>query len=97
MDRIRVLDPTAAPPVVDADPGPPAGPLGGKTIGLRFDQTWCSFLQVLEEWEPKLEAAGATLRRWDAPGRVGEEGERTRRQLEAFVGDVDIAIVGLGN
>ncbi len=97
MDRIRVLDPTAAPPDVDADPGPPATTLGGKTIGLRYDQTWRSFLQVLEEWEPKLEAAGATLRRWDAPGRVGEEGERTRRQLEVFVGDVDIAIVGLGN
>lgn len=97
MDRIRILDPTAAPPEVDADPGPPAGPLRGKTIGLRFDQTWRSFLHVLQEWEPRLEATGATLRRWDASGRVGEEGERTRRALDAFVDDLDVAIVGLGN
>ena len=32
MQRIRVLDPTAAPPDVDADPGPPAAKLGGKTV-----------------------------------------------------------------
>lgn len=97
MERIVVLDPTAAPPDVEADPGPPAGPLAGRTVGLRFDQTWRSFLQVLEEWEPRLEAAGANLRRWNAPGRVGEDGEQTRRELEAFVDDVDVAIVGLGN
>ena len=97
MERIRILDPTAAPPDVEADPGPPAGSLGGRTVGLRFDRTWQSFLHVLHEWEPSFEAAGATLRRWDAPGRVGEQGERTRRELESFVEDVDIAVVGLGN
>jgi len=97
MDRIRILDPTAAPPEVDADPGPPVAELDGKTVGLRFDETWPSFLQVLEEWEPRLEAAGATLRRWNAPGRVGEQGEQTRRALDGFVDDVDVAIVGLGN
>ena len=97
MQRIRVLDPTAAPPDVDANPGPPAAALGGKTIGVRFDQTWRSYLHVLEEWEPKLEAAGASLQRWDSAGRVGEQGERTNRALEAFVDDVDVAIVGLGN
>jgi len=32
MERIRVLDPTAPSPVLDADPGPPAGPLSGKTV-----------------------------------------------------------------
>jgi hypothetical protein len=97
MERIRILDPTAAPPDVEADPGPPAGPLAGRNVGLRFDRTWRSFLRVLDEWAPRLEATGAQLRRWDAPGRVGEEGERTRRELDAFVGDVDVAIVGLGN
>ena len=97
MERIRILDPTAAPPDVEADPGPPAGALRGRAVGIRFDQTWRSFLRVLDEWEPRLEAAGARLVRWDAPGRVGEEGERTRRELDDFVEQVDVAIVGLGN
>ena len=97
MERIRVLDPTAAPPDVEADPGPAAGALAGRTVGMRFDQTWRSYLHVLDEWEPRLETAGATLRRWDASGRVGDTGERTRRELDAFVDEVDIAIVGLGN
>ena len=97
MERIRVLDPTAAPPDVEADPGPPAGPLAGKRIGLRFDQTWRSFLHVLDEWKPQLERQGAQLVPWNAPGRVGEEGERTRRQLDQFVDSLDVAVVGLGN
>ena len=97
MARIRVLDPTARPPELVPDPGPAAGSLAGKRVGIRFDQTWKSFLTVTEDWAPRLEAAGATLRWWDAGSRVGEEGERTRRELDEFVGDVDVALVGLGN
>ena len=97
MERIRILDPTAPPPEVDMDPGPPAGSLAGKTVGIRYDQTWQSFLEVMAEWGPRLEKAGATVRWWDAPGRVSEEGERTRRELADFVEEVDVAIVGLGN
>ncbi len=97
MEKIRVLDPTAPPPEVAADPGPPAGSLRGKTLGIRFDQTWRSFLVVTREWAPRLEAAGAKLRWWDAGSRVGEQGERTRRELAEFVREVDVAIVGLGN
>jgi hypothetical protein len=97
MERIRILDPTAPPPEVDADPGPPAGALAGKTVGIRFDQTWRSFIEVTAEWAPRLEKAGAEVRWWDTPGRVSEEGERTRRELATFVDEVDVAIVGLGN
>ncbi len=97
MKRVRVLDPTAAPPEVDPDPGPDAGPLTGKTVGLRYDTAWRSYEWVLEEWAPRLEAAGASVRRWVAGNRVGEEGERTAAELGAFASDVDIGIVGLGN
>ena len=97
MERIRVLDPTAAPPEVDVDPGPAAGRLAGKTVGIRFDNTWRSFLFATAEWAERLEAIGATVRWWEAGGRVGEEGERTRRELETFSSSVDVAIVGLGN
>ena len=77
-----------------SDPGPPAGSLAGKTVGIRFDDTWRSFLYATAEWAPRLEAAGARVRWWKAGDRVGEEGERTRRELEEFASGVDVAIVG---
>ncbi len=97
MARIRVLDPTAPPPQVSVDPGPDAGLLSGKTIGIRYDLTWQSFLRVSKNWARRFEASGATIRWWCAGGRVGEEGERTRCELGEFVEDVDVALVGLGN
>ncbi len=97
MERIVVLDPTAPPPEISTDPGPPAGDLAGLKVGIRFDRTWQSFFHVKDEWRARLEAAGAIVHEWEAGGRVGEEGERTRRELEAFADEVDIALVGLGN
>ena len=97
MERIRVLDPTAPPPEVSLDPGPDAGPLAGKVIGIRYDQTWQSFLHVKDEWTRSLEAAGATVHAWNAGNRIGESGERTKKELERFADAVDLAVVGLGN
>ncbi|HZP28784.1 MAG TPA: hypothetical protein VFC99_07520 [Acidimicrobiia bacterium] len=97
MARIRVLDPTAAPPDVDADPGPDAGVLAGRLVGIRFDHAWRSFEWVIDEWQRELRAAGADLRPWCAGNRIGDEGERTVAELDSFATDVDIAIVGLGN
>ena len=97
MERIRILDPTAAPPEVNTDPGPDAGDLAGQRVGIRFDQTWRSFFWVMDEWERELVSCGARIHSWDAGNRVGEEGERTRKQLGAFAREVNVAIVGLGN
>jgi hypothetical protein len=95
--RIKVLDPTAPPPDVDPDPGPDAGRLTGKVVGLRLDTAWRSYEWVLSEWEPRLVAAGATVVRWTAGNRVGDDADVTHRQLEAFAAEVDIGVVGLGN
>ena len=97
MTRIKVLDPTAAPPDVDADPGPPAGPLAGRLVGIRFDHAWRSFEWVIDEWQRELQAAGAEVTVWCAGNRIGDEGERTFRELDEFAEGHDIAIVGLGN
>jgi hypothetical protein len=97
MVRMKVLDPTAPPPEIAADPGPDAGALAGRLVGLRFDRTWRSFEWVIDEWTTTLEAAGAEVRPWCAGNRIGEEGERTRGELERFVDEVDVAVVGLGN
>jgi hypothetical protein len=97
MARIKVLDPTARPPDVDTDPGPDAGALAGKVVGIRSDRTWDSFEWTVAEWTPRLVAAGAEVRHWIPANRIGDEGERTFRELDAFATDVDLAIVGLGN
>ena len=97
MTRVQVLDPTAPPPEVSLDPGPDAGPLAGKRVGIRTDQTWQSWLQVVDEWRTSLEAAGAEVIVFDAGNRIGEQGEQTRRGLDEFADRVDVAIVGLGN
>ncbi len=97
MYRVTILDPTASPPIVDRSPGPDAGPLAGKRIGFRFDHAWRSFEWVLEEWEPRFEAAGATVDRWVAGNRVGDEAPVTAAELDAFAARVDVALVGLGN
>ena len=83
--------------MVDPDPGPDAGPLAGRRVGIRFDRAWRSWLWVIDEWVPRFEAAGATVDRWEAGNRVGDEGEATFAELEDFAGRVDLALVGLGN
>ena len=97
MGHITVLDPTAPPPADELGPGPDAGELTGKVVGLRHDVTWRSFEWVIDEWAERLRDAGAELVVWAAGNRVGEEGEKTAQQLEEFVDTVDVALVGLGN
>ena len=97
MARISVLDPTAPPPEVDPDPGPAAGALAGRVVGIRYDSAWRSWEWALDEWCRSLEAAGATVRLWEAGNRIGAEGEQTFSELGAFVDEVDVAVVGLGN
>ena len=95
--RVTILDPTAPPPAVVDDPGPDAGDLRGRRIGLRFDTAWRCYGWVLDEWQPRLEAAGATVERWCAGNRVGDGAVTTFAELEAFAERVDVAVVGLGN
>jgi hypothetical protein len=97
MSKIKILDPTAAPPEVSPDPGPDAGPLAGRRVGLRTDETWQSWEWVLDEWRRELDGAGATVQVWTARNRIGDIGDQTFRELEDFARDVDVAIVGLGN
>jgi hypothetical protein len=97
MARITILDPTAAAPDIDRDPGPDAGELSTLAVGIRTDRTWRSFEWVADEWERLLVAEGADVQRWMSGNRIGDEGERTRAELAAFVDRADLAIVGLGN
>jgi hypothetical protein len=97
MARVRILDPTAEPPATDPDPGPDAGRLSRRTVGIRYDSAWRSWEWVLEEWSTRLRDAGAEVITWRAGNRIGDEGTQTFAELERFAADVDVALVGLGN
>jgi hypothetical protein len=94
-----VLDPRAEPgrhaqehPVYTVD-----GPIAGKTVGLRLDAVWRSYMAVVDEWETLLAADGAVPRVLWVGERVGEEGERTRSDLDEWSRLIDVGVVGLGN
>src|SRR2546429_462958 len=95
MARITILDPTASAPDIDADPGPSPRTLSGCTVGIRSDRTWRSFEWVADEWEKALAHEGAEVHRWTSGNRIGDEGERTRAQLAAFVEANDLVITWL--
>ena len=97
MARITILDPTAPAPDTDSDPGPSVSALDGRRVGIRSDRTWRSFEWVADEWERLLVADGAHVRRWVSGNRIGDDGERTRLELQEFADTIDLAIVGLGN
>jgi hypothetical protein len=97
MQKGMVLDPTAIREDDIASPGPDAGLLQGKRIGIRVDQIWRSWDWISELWAEKFRAAGATVSFWRSCGRSGEEGERMARELDEFLAGVDVAIVGLAN
>ena len=92
-----VLDPTTTRDDDVPSPGPDAGPLAGKRIGIRLDQIWRSWDWISELWAEKFRAAGAEVTFWRSCGRSGEEGERMDRELKAWLKTIDIAVVGLAN
>ena len=97
-DTITILDPRVIPPR-DAETATwnVDGPITGKTVGLRLDQAWRSYIAIVDEWEAMLEADGATPVLLWVGERVGDEGEKTRADLDEWSRLIDIGVVGLGN
>jgi hypothetical protein len=71
--------------------------LTGQVVGLRLDQSWRSYEVVLDEWQRLLAEAGATPSVLVTGERVGEEGERTRSDLDEWSRLIDCGVIGLGN
>ena len=97
MSRITILDPTAPPPDVDANPGPPLGAMDAARVGVRYDLTWRSFDWVRDEWAAMLRKDGGSVTQWCAGDRTGAEAEATLGDLRNFVADREVLISGLGN
>ena len=98
MTTGNVLDPTAMRTDDIASPGPDAGLLAGKTIGFRLDEIWRAWDWVSEIWAEEFRKAGAKVLFWrSSQGRTGAEGDRVAEELDAFLSQIDVAVVGLGN
>ena len=99
MPRISILDPTASPPIVNAEPGPPIerAHLARGRFGIRYDLTWKSFDWVRAEWDTLLAEGGASVSSWCAGDRTGDAAEATLNELQEFARGQDIVISGLGN
>lgn len=97
-DTITILDPRVAPA---RDPETPTysvdGPITGKVVGLRLDHAWRSYIAIVDEWEQMLRVDGAVPEVLWAGDRVGDEGVRTRADLDEWSRLVDVGVVGLGN
>jgi hypothetical protein len=95
---IVILDPTAPPGDVSAAVSHDVGrSLQGVRVGLRLDRSWRSYEVVLGVWERLLRADGATPEVLVVGERIGDEGERTRNDLDEWSRLVDVGVVGLGN
>lgn len=100
MPLLEVLDPTVevSPQVrtVEVEPTPTRD-LKEANVGFRLDTLWRSWDWVSDEWTKQLEAAGASTSTWRSATRTGKEGDAASAELASFVGQLDFAIVGLGN
>jgi hypothetical protein len=96
--RIVILDPVATPRAGNTDPGPDAGPLGGKTVLFRLDVLWESWDWIVDEWSKQLAAAGVTTVIWRrSQGSVGDTADRAQAEYDALIEQADALICGLGN
>ncbi len=97
MTMGKVLDPTSTRDDDVASPGPDAGVLAGKRIGIRVDNIWRAWDWISGDWAAKLEQAGATVSLWRGYGRSGEDADRLDRELREWLKGIDVAIIGLAN
>lgn len=93
----KILDPTALSTKDNASPGPDAGSLAGKRIGIRVDIIWRAWDWISANWEARLREAGAEVSYWRSVGRSGAEGEQQARELDEWLKTIDVAILGLAN
>jgi hypothetical protein len=95
---MQILDPTVALATEEQSlTFDVAGPLAGKTVGLRLDRAWRSYMAVVEEWKKLLRRDGAVPRVLWTGGRIDDEGETTRKDLNEWSRLIDCGVVGLGN
>jgi len=97
--ELVVVDPTGADLTADdPGPGPDAGGLDGKVVGIRVDVLWRSWDWVIDEWSTRLRELGAEVVLWRrAQGLDRGKGAEHHDAFARFLDGIDVAIVGLAN
>jgi hypothetical protein len=96
--KIRIRRPNVSPPPVEGAPAFTLNrPLKGAKIGFRDDLAWRSWTLIVKDWSERLREAGAEPVVLVTKQRTGEEGEKTRADIDLWASQVDCAVVGLGN
>ncbi len=95
---ITIRRPTAVP---KAGAGVPAHTLGrtlisGRKVGIRFETAWRSWMFIAERWAEYLRRDGAEPIMLQVGERTGEEGARTRADIDRWAASVDCAVTGIG-
>jgi hypothetical protein len=98
MTAVEILDPTFDfEPDVATQTFDVGGPLAGKVVGLRLDRAWRSYMAVIEVWQELLQRDQAVPRVLWTGERIGDEGDKTRTDLDEWSRLIDCGVVGLGN
>jgi hypothetical protein len=92
-----VCDPVVEVEQIKNPKGPPAGSIVGKTVGFRRDVYWLSWEMVVDEWSRLAERDGATVLTWRHTPPIGKEAESLLAELDEFVEQSDITVIGLAN
>lgn len=71
-------------------------PLAGLRVGLRHEGSWRSWMFIVDQWSEFLRRDGAEPVVLRAGGRVSDEGEETRKDIEQWIASIDCGISGLG-
>jgi hypothetical protein len=96
--RVTVLDPTASGEQGDADSGPDAGTLVGKTVLFRTDVLWESWDWIVDEWQRLFGEVGVQVRTWRrSQGSWGDEARRLQTEYEGLIRNSHVLVSGLGN
>ncbi|HEY1831835.1 MAG TPA: hypothetical protein VGG38_16505 [Acidimicrobiales bacterium] len=92
-----VCDPVVTVELVKDPAGPPAGRIAQKTVGFRRDVYWLSWEMVVDEWSRLVEEDGARVLTWRHSPPIGKEAESLLAELDQFVEDSDVAVIGLAS
>lgn len=92
-----VLDPTSTVTPRRDPAGPPLPAVAGSTVGFRHDIYWRSWDWVVEEWGRLVERDGGTAVFWEHRPPTGKETDTMLAELDAFLGKVDAAVIGMAN
>ncbi|MEX2255085.1 MAG: hypothetical protein WEC34_06580 [Acidimicrobiia bacterium] len=94
---ITIRRPTAPrPEPVKAPTFKLGGPVAGRTIGLRTDGAWRSWVLIAGAWDALLREAGAETLSVETNAQVGSEGRHDRDNIAEWSDQIDGGIVGLG-